>query len=102
MRPDDASLKMAYEAERDRFWKFYRHVMMAMPGLRVELYSRGYRRGFDDALRFDHIPEPDGPPELDCELDRYWKHAFEDGNVIGREHRQLILRRVQGNTSISL
>lgn len=96
---DLASLKMAYEAMRDAFFKFRATYLPTeapqwYPESLGDAYVWGYDRGLLNALEFEpdvgHAP----PPELSAPFDEAWSEGYMAAQVIGEGYRRGFLSKL--------
>jgi hypothetical protein len=99
MQFDMAPCKMAYEAARDNFVRFYRDTRMARAPRDFsepfhEAYLRGHERGLNDGIQFDPIASDAVPPEFDLAFASAWRRGYEDGNLTGAIYRSILLKKM--------
>ena len=99
MTTDIASLKMAYEAERDWFLGWYERSRLAEAPAEVpthlrRIYESARKRGMRETLQFDYVQPANAPIELDGQFGEAWKLGYEDGRYFGGHYGLIIANRV--------
>ena len=97
MKFDEAAVRMAYDAARDNFLRFYSHVRAAPPELAPkfhEAYLRGYDAGLHNALELEPAATIVTPPEFEWEFADAWRLGYDHGTGRGEIWSQMLLGRI--------
>ena len=97
MKFDEAALRMAYDAARDNFLRFYGHVRAAPPELPPkfhEAYLVGRDTGLHNALELEPAAEIATPPEFDWDFADAWRLGYDHGTTAGEMYSQMLLGRI--------